>query len=92
MPAAPASACCLADPTPDPPPSPSPQPSPLPVATASACCLPVSRLLSDWWPAVKFAVQTFDRKSSTIAFGAPSKYLMCACVPEGAYTAPAELV
>lgn len=49
----------------------------------SASCLPVTRLLNDWWPAVHMCVQKFDRKSSAIAFGLPGKFLLCVCAPEG---------
>lgn len=59
---------------------------------ARTCCLPPARLLDDWWPAVKVAVQKYDRYSSGVALGSPGVWLLCACAPSGAASVTAELV
>ena len=54
------------------------------IEAGQACCLPPARLLDDWWPAVKVAIQKYDRYSSSVALGSPGVWLLCACVPSGA--------
>ena len=46
---------------------------------ASAGCMPVGRLADDWWPSVLVILHGFDRTSSMIAFGDPSKLLLLSC-------------
>lgn len=48
---------------------------------ARAGVLPCDRLLREWWPSVRLAVHAADRRSSTVAFGLPSRMLLCRCEP-----------